>query len=627
MKATQSYVKCLGVIFAIVCIVTLELLTGCGGPDSSGPSSALPATGVEVRKIVSSEETILALTKRLHPLNRAAFDLKLPVGDADLLFESDAMVTDIGAETQSSGLNEYLAIRKWSIEPDQLQLDERGIWQNLFLQVNYFESAKFYFVDGQFDQDQKRFYSHMGFASHARMLDGSFGHIRAKMNVTWVWLDAAKTEMRIKEWKTEKLECTHSDRLLFEEVTRNRISDPDIAAELATSKHEEMTLKLILGQQVDRPKDDNYPFFFPEVTLEHPAVSVVDLDSDGFDDFFLVQPNMPTLFFSNNGNGTFAEMSSKIGLSLKNDCTCSLFADFDNDGDQDVFIGRARKRAVYLENEAGSFTDQTTAKIGIELPYMVSSISSADFDNDGLLDVYFSTYSPLEGSHGVELAGTTIWPDLFLNPLERSLYLMRRAKAHPFIDMTGPANLLLQNTGDGFVVSQHNDSVASWRKTFQASWSDFDHDGDQDLYVCNDFAPDDLYMNNREQGFRRVNEEVGLNQLGFGMGVAWGDHNNDGNLDLYVSNMYSKAGKRITEQIKPLDRRFSEMAAGNYLFEMREGRFELVSLQGESQQAVSTAGWSWGGQFADVDNDGNLDIYVASGYYSAPGEVAEDVDL
>ncbi len=459
------------------------------------------------------------------------------------------------------------------------------------------------------------------------MSDDSIGHIRAKMNVTWAWADKARTELHIVEWKTQKLECTITDRLLFEEVTQSGTFDPTIADELATSMHEEMTRRLILGEPVSRPEEDKYPFFFPEVTLEHPAVSIVDLNYDGFDDFFLVRPDLPSLFFLNNGDSTFSEIGARIGLNLEGGCTCSLFADYDNDGDQDLFVGRARKRALYFENNNGVFSDATATKISHNLPYLVSSISAADINNDGLLDVYFSTYSPIEGSHGVDVTGNTIWPELYLNPLELSNYLMRRAKAHPFLDMTGPPNLLLENAGDRFVVSQHNDSIASWRKTFQASWSDFDQDGDPDLYVCNDFAPDDLYRNDGADGFRRVNKEVGLEQLGFGMGAVWGDHNNDGSIDLYVSNMYSKAGTRITKQIEGLDPKFAQMAAGNYLYELHDNKFELVSQQTGPQKTVSTAGWSWGGQFADIDNDGFSDIFVASGYYSAPAYVAEDVDL
>ena len=111
------------------------------------------------------------------------------------------------------------------------------------------------------------------------------------------------------------------------------------------------------------------------------------------------------------------------------------------------------------------------------------------------------------------------------------------------------------------------------------------------------------------------------------MGVTWGDHNNDGTPDLYVSNMYSKAGRRITEQIEGIDPGLQQSAAGNFLYELHDGKFQLVSDDQGPQKSVAKAGWSWGGQFADVDNDGRLDLFVANGYYSAPPELAEDIDL
>ena len=193
--------------------------------------------------------------------------------------------------------------------------------------------------------------------------------------------------------------------------------------------------------------------------------------------------------------------------------------------------------------------------------------------------------------------------------------------------MVGPPNMLLENQGDKFAISPSSPSVECWRKTFQAAWSDYDNDGDQDLYVCNDFSPDDLFRNDGDQGFVRVNEEVGLEKPGFGMGVSWGDHNQDGTLDLYVSNMFSKAGTRITAQIDGVDPRMKDLAKGNYLYQLVDGKFSLVSDVGGPHETVAHAGWSWGSQFCDVDNDGALDIFAASGYYTAPAELAEEVDL
>ena len=115
--------------------------------------------------------------------------------------------------------------------------------------------------------------------------------------------------------------------------------------------------------------------------------------------------------------------------------------------------------------------------------------------------------------------------------------------------------------------------------------------------------------------------------MGFGMGASWGDYDNDGRLDLYVSNMFSKAGRRIMSQLPDIDPRFRRSAEGNLLFRNQGERFDLVSGVEPPHLTVAQAGWSWGGQFTDVDNDGFLDIYVTSGYYTAPAEVDAQVDL
>ena len=121
---------------------------------------------------------------------------------------------------------------------------------------------------------------------------------------------------------------------------------------------------------------------------------------------------------------------------------------------------------------------------------------------------------------------------------------------------------------------------------------------------------------------------MGLNFYGFSMGATWGDYDNDGREDLYVSNMYSEPGRRMTTQIPGLDKMFLECAQGNYLYHQEpNGKFKQVAGLGPPAMAVMRAEWSWGGCFADFDNDGFLDLYVLSGYFTAPKEVSSDLDL
>jgi hypothetical protein len=145
--------------------------------------------------------------------------------------------------------------------------------------------------------------------------------------------------------------------------------------------------------------------------------------------------------------------------------------------------------------------------------------------------------------------------------------------------------------------------------------------------VANDYAPDQLFRND-SGSFLDVTSGSGINTLGFAMGASWGDYDGDGDQDLYVSNMYSKAGRRITEQIPGLDDRMSAVAYGNFLYRNDgDGGMKRMSGADGKPIPVHLAGWSWGGMFTDFDNDGFLDLYVSSGYYTPPPGQDNGVDL
>lgn len=587
-----------------------------------------------VQDLVSSEELLLHLTPKLKPLSRSVMNLQLPDPMATELFANQiALSGEIAinanpADTLSKGPASPYSIDATSQTVNRAELN---LWRSLLEQTSHFDHAKFYFVRGNLvPGERNRFSSAVGFDALANGKDQKKISVHAELEIEWAREseDSDKHDWKITSWKLIDVRTMESQDLIFRNVLDEVIDDPRLLVRSTASRHAQLTSHLIAGKEYIFPPGETYPLFFPDVTLEHPGIAVVDIDGDGFDDLYVAMQHDENLLFRNKGDGSFEEVAARYGLNILGDSTSAIFADFDNDGDPDLFLGRARRRSKYFVNQNGTFVDKTDQSIAGGLPALVSSISAADYNNDGLLDVYLCTYSPIEESNRFQVANKPMWADLFLTPEQAQEVSRRNGRSHRFLDRAGPPNLLLQNTGGGkFVIAPENPQLELWRMSFQAAWNDFDHDGDQDIYVSNDYGPDNFFRNDGSNGFKDITTESGLTEMGFGMGVSFGDYDNDGREDVYVTNMYSKAGLRITDQVEDLDPRIREMAQGNFLYRSEGDKFSLVSGSKETDLHVAKSGWSWGGQFLDFDNDGFRDIYATSGYYTAPADVAIDLDL
>ena len=601
-----------------------------------GPADA-PPPGVgetaDFAEILATEEAILSLTPRLKKLGRDVLNLQLPHRAGAGLFADEVSFTDLAASGPPSGGElPGVAVRSshWPLDgaertapPSSLRL-----WVPLFDQVEYFEHARFHFERGNFlDAGRRQWEADIAFTGAARTRSGTLLAVAAKLATRWKagpdpgsppgGAKPAWEDWRIERWRLKRL-TTHEaadplftealDRALPQEVDRKRARE-SIQEQLVVAWGRD----LIAGtNRFEKP----HVLFDISSLYQKPGVSVVDIDRDGYDDIYVMPSWGKNLLLHNQGDGTFRDIAAEVGLDLENYCSSAAFADFDNDGDPDVFIGRTFERSLYFANEDGRFSDRSGTLALAALPNFVTSISAADYNGDGLLDVYFSTY-----------AHDDTWDRLreVLELMPRSQareLLARRRKGHRFRDHYGPPNLLLVNRGAGrFAVALQSSQLALWRNTFQSTWADYDGDGDPDLYAANDFAPNNMLRNDGDR-FSDVTAETGTADIGFGMGVSWGDYDNDGLQDLYVCNMYSKAGQRIMGQIPGLDPRIVMLAGGNSLFRNEGGRFRKVSGVEPPSLLVEKVGWAWGGQFADFDNDGFLDIYSLSGYYSAPPEIA-----
>ncbi|MFT5283912.1 MAG: hypothetical protein ACI8TQ_000063 [Planctomycetota bacterium] len=593
----------------------------------------------EVGKMVESEEVLLNLTPLLKKLGRSVANLNLPDHHSIELFQDELSVVDLTEDSQKVHLVEEhsLPFSTGSYETGSNTLKvaagDLDLWKALLADVDYFEHDKFYFHHGDFGNEERDIWiGDTRFSGLARLKAGGFAAFHAKLKLTWVNTglkdEHDKFVWRIGRFETLEAHSEMLDQKLFEEVTDQVLSPADqLIAE--RSIHEELVLEYLLQENPVMPYED---FQLPAFD-RHPAVSIVDIDGDGLDDIYVMARHGANQLYRNTGDQHFEEVSAQYGLDIVGSCSAAIFGDFDNDGDKDLFLGRTRERTRYYQNDGGRFIDRSTELADVALPYMTSSIAAADYDGDGLLDIYISTYGSeayfLDSANMDSLGAGMLLADKLSEEDARELWRQgTQEDGHKFLNRPGPPNLLLHNVGNGrFELAGRDAPHYLFRNTYQASFGDFDGDGDQDLYCANDFSVNNLYENDGSGNFVDATTRLGVADIGFGMGSDWGDYDNDGKLDLYVANMYSKAGQRITKQVSGLNPRFAQMARGNSLFKNQGDKFERVSGLKAPGLLVEAAGWGWGSQFVDFDNDSWLDIYTLSGFYTVPDAVALPLDL
>lgn len=586
-----------------------------------------------VSDLVSAETLILKLTIRLGGINESAKELLLPSSAIQSKFADTVAVSDIEGDWSETESFETIKTKSYRYSTGAMKTVSRNefkLWEPLLNDLQSLKEAKFYFVTGEFaDENPGQLISQMGFEGLGQLKSGEWAAIHGKQKVTWN-ADPAIANDDVSRWKIARWEQATMDvqvrpQLMFRDIFSSAIP-ADEQNDLLNSVQDEFIVKLANEEPLSLPFSDLEPFFQSDSATLHPAVSIVDINGDGWDDFYLMTRWHKNRLFVNQKDGTFKNLAVDYGLDIDR-TSCALFADFDNDGDKDAFLGRSYSDSLLMINEGGKFVDRTEGRIKRPLPGYVTSISSADFNNDGMLDLYLSTYVSIGKTVQTVENAANFMPR---KEAELMIYLLKgTSPAGIWLDRPGPPNRLLVNTGNG--TFDNSEAIPDvWKNTFQSTWCDYDQDGDVDLFLSNDFAPDSFFRNDGEEGFKEVAQQTGGTAMrGYGMGVSWGDYDNDGLQDLYVSNMYSKAGKRIINTVPTdMDPRYMLVATGNRLFKNVDGaKFDLVSGEAPGQLPVTKAGWSWGGQFCDFDNDGFLDIYVASGFYTAPETVSCNIDL
>ena len=281
--------------------------------------------------------------------------------------------------------------------------------------------------------------------------------------------------------------------------------------------------------------------------------------------------------YRNNGDGTFTDVTDTAGVPGKGFAMGVTVGDYDNDGYEDIYVTNWNSSILYHNNGDGTFTD-VTEKAGVQNNHWGIGAAFVDYDRDGKLDLFVGNY-------------------LKFDPKVKKVFYSAEAFAGP-LDYEGDANRLFHNNGDGTFtdVSERAGIANPLGRAMGVTVGDFDGDGWPDLYAANDQMESYLYRNNHDGTFTNValdqNVAYGTNgDTPSAMGPIFADYDNDGALDLFVSDM-----------------RYHRLFRNS----PKEGFFiDTTAAAGIARVAGQYVGWGDG--ILDFDNDGWKDLFIVNG--------------
>ncbi|MCI0336841.1 MAG: CRTAC1 family protein [Acidobacteria bacterium] len=338
--------------------------------------------------------------------------------------------------------------------------------------------------------------------------------------------------------------------------------------------------------------DGKLDHIMPQVAVVGAAVSVVDFDRDGWNDFYITNSGegSKNALFRNQGNGNFKDVAGDVGLADLNNRDIgvsmgAVWGDYDNDGYEDLFLYRWGRPELF-HNDGGKKFTSATENAG--LPPWVNAGTAIwfDYDRDGKLDLFIGGYYS-EKVNLWQLADTKMMPESFEYA------------------NNGGRKYLYRNLGDGkFEEVGEKLGLRSNRWAFAAVAADLRGTGYPDLFIANDYGVSELFFNDGGRRFREAGGETGVGYSPkSGMNASIGDVLNRGHFAIYVSN--------ISEE--------GILLQGNNLWVPREGtsgdgiKFDNLARD----LGIELGKWSFGAQFGDLNNDGHLDLYLVNGYISA----------
>ncbi len=329
------------------------------------------------------------------------------------------------------------------------------------------------------------------------------------------------------------------------------------------------------------------------------GVAIGDFDKNGFEDIYISRKNGPNSLFVNYGNFQFIEKAELLGLADDGKTIGSIWIDFDNDGDLDLFVANQFERSKLYKNTNGSF-EEVGLTYGIFENHNIQSVNAVDFDNDGDLDIYLAQFNA--------------------------------------------ENILYRNEGDFFVNYIVPSGISNLEQSMGAIFFDYDNDGDQDLYQTLDGEKGNLLFRNDGGYFTNVTSESNTGYKGQGMGVDVADLDNNGLTDIYFTNLHKNVlylqnspGIFTENTIESLKDRGMSWGTNFFdsnnnslldLYVANDGHYpvnneyfcnKLIRNQGNLQFSMSdqvddlqNMYASYGSATSDFNNDGLIDLFVCN---------------
>ena len=436
------------------------------------------------------------------------------------------------------------------------------------------------------------------------------------------------------DWKIVKDELVEGVRVMGDRKALASLDPPSVGVDFVHRRDPKLEVK-----------EHGHKLKFGVIEHASGGISTADYDLDGKHDLFFLGGEESRLYrnegfaespeTASDGESSgeegmeslerrphFRDVTAEVGLEGIDQAHAGLFADFDNDGDRDLFVGRYYVDSFYYENRDGKFHEKG-AGVGLNVNGPITSVTLLDYDKDGYLDIYLA----MNG-----------------NAFEALPRL-------PFYAQNGQPNRLYKNEGGkSFRDVTEEAGVGDIGWSLATAAADYDGDGWTDIGVANDFGRKNLYRNNGDGTFTETAKEAGVLDFSGGMGLTFGDFDDDGNIDLYTSNINSNQrwfgeDMTVSQYIRNVMRTRwifadyreyidlygligsdwvelgQQIGEGNSLFRNAGKNAAGETIFEELKDShTGRAGWGWSVNFFDLDNDTDLDLYAANGWVSnTPG--------